>query len=203
VKKQVGEDDEDEEDEHPDEPLIHRVKRFCSMEDKTKLENVSRMTFLPLVEEYYENSSKKMAFFLCHPYPSGITIDNLKGADRVLYDILKEKFMVELSMCVSKYETDYDGNVASDDKKRIGIVDSTSLQIITSFIYGKIEDIEKLESIFKERDANSVNSIDLFFGGMKHFDSVSSTTYEEYRGNGAQLGEYEYRGFVLNIIGTK
>ena len=138
-----------------------------------------------------ENPGTIPSFFLEHSYHVGIKPDCLRGSDRFLYEILSEKFDVELGLVINKFETDYDGTFEGIDRFDFKIMDG---QLVKKFIK-HVHSGKKLKVKEKQRA--------LFFGSACRPDCIKSTCYIEYTGNEASPGEFVYRMMVLSIMNPK
>ena len=97
-----------------------------------------RKSLLPALDEFIvENPNDQVSFLLTHAYPLVLEFDNLKGGDRVMYEVLSEKYNVELGLAVNFIDSNYnDGGFIEEECLPLNIMDFRCKLALDDFILG-------------------------------------------------------------------
>ena len=180
---------EEKQDEDEDEDCVFNKKNKKYLSAENYIQNLNTNIDNILIEEIYkfieENPHDEICFLLSRKYPLSFSLDYLKAGDLKLFNILKDKFFIEIGYVVNKIKSDYEGSYYNKDTLKV--VNYTNTKKLLEKFNGK--EIKKSELSHK-------NTHVFIAGG--DFNNTVSINYVEHTGNESAEGEYTYVSFVLN-----
>ena len=180
-------EDEDEDDEYDEtEPIYNKPNKQILTKELTRC---SENLIIEEIDKFIdEHPNDEICFLLTRQYSlASISTEFLKAGDKTLYDILKEKYMVDVGYVVNKFGSDYSNEYDIDKKKVLKVMNYSDIQnFITYYQNGIKED--------KKSDSDTF----IFITGAE-FTNTNAKDYIEYTGNEAAPSEYTYVSLALCI----
>ncbi|KAJ3055670.1 hypothetical protein HK097_009788 [Rhizophlyctis rosea] len=210
------EDDSDYDSDDPYSDRSHFEKDHVKLREPDSTDqNLAKTDLLPLLDDFHQqHPGDNICFLLTHRYPLAITADNLRAADKVLFDMLVAPYEVELGLAINRIG-DWGWDSPRGDRfhgqEQVFVMDFERQMRMRKFIETgeepprnngrdptEIDEGNETDDEASE-DGQSGPRTHLFFGSTAKWMKTHHEDYIEFTGNEAAAGQYVYASIVLGL----